>query len=89
MHAPSAHKICRLGSHSSASALRTPSRRAVKEKQKSEAAVAELRGQGDAELDSLRSEVAAAEHRAVEAQAATERVESELRDYKVCASGGH
>lgn len=67
----------------------TTVRRAVKEKQKSEAAVAGLRGQGDAEMEALRSEVAAAEHKAGEAQSATERVESELREYKVCASEGH
>ena len=60
----------------------------MKEKQKAEAAGAELLGRDDAELQALRDAVAAAEQRTAEAQAATVRVESELRDYKVCRGLG-
>ena len=85
-HFPSA---CDLPLEAEASTRHATVRRAVKEKQKSEAAVAGLRGQGDAEMEALRSEAAAAGHRSAEAQSATERVESELREYKVCDSKGH
>ena len=48
-------------------------------------AAAELRGKGDAETEALRNAAMTAEQRVAEAQAAGERVASELRDYKVCA----
>ena len=50
--------------------------RALKEKQKADVAAAEM--------EALRNTASAAEQRVVEAQAATERVATELRDYKVC-----
>ena len=58
--------------------------RAVKEKQRAEVVAAELRGKGEAELDTLRAAVAAADQRTAEAHAATAWLESELRDYKAC-----
>ena len=60
--------------------------RATKEKQKAELAAAELRGQGDAEVEALRGAVSAAEQRTAEAHAAAERLSAELRDYKVRAA---